>query len=130
MRKLFIFLICILFFVLVFSQNKIGKISGVITDESQKPLQSVSVSLLGAKDSVLVKIAVTDKEGKYEFENINDGKFLLSVSSVGFKKAISSSIEISAGHSSVKAEPIKLVADAKGMDAVTVVAKKPFIETR
>src|SRR6187200_2615014 len=130
MRKLFTFLTCILLSAVVFSQNKIGKVSGVITDDSQKPLQSVSVSLLRAKDSVLVKIAVTDKEGKYEFENISDGKFLLSVSSVGFKKTIGSSIEISSDHSSVKAETIKLVAEAKGMDAVTVVAKKPFIETR
>jgi hypothetical protein len=80
--------------------------------------------LLRAKDSVLVKIAVTDKEGKYEFENISDGKFLLSVSSVGFKKTIGSPIEISSDHSSVKAETIKLAAEAKGMDAVTVVAKK------
>ena len=71
MRKSFTLLACILFSALVFSQNKIGKISGTITDESKKPLQSVSVSLLRAKDSSLVKIAVTSKEGKYEFENIN-----------------------------------------------------------
>jgi 5-hydroxyisourate hydrolase-like protein (transthyretin family) len=96
MRKSFTLLICILFSALVFSQNKIGKISGVITDESQKPLQSVSVSLLRAKDSSLVKIAVTNKEGKYEFENINEGKFLLSVSSVGFQKKFGQSLEITA----------------------------------
>ena len=96
MRKSFTLLICILLSALVFSQNKIGKISGIITDESQKPLQSVSVSLLRAKDSSLVKIAVTNKEGKYEFENINEGKFLLSVSSVGFQKKFGQSLEITA----------------------------------
>ncbi|TMI61547.1 MAG: TonB-dependent receptor [Bacteroidetes bacterium] len=130
MRKPTVLLAGLLFCTLVFAQNKIGKISGLVTDDSQKPLQSVSVSLLRAKDSVLVKIAVTDKEGKYEFENISDGKFLLSVSSIGFTKTIGSSIEISSSHSSIKAETIKLVAEAKGMDAVTVVAKKPFIETK
>ena len=66
MRKLFTLLTCILLSALVFSQNKIGKVSGIITDESQKPLQSATVSLLRARDSSLVKIAVTDKEGKYE----------------------------------------------------------------
>jgi 5-hydroxyisourate hydrolase-like protein (transthyretin family) len=84
MRKSFTLLIGILFSTAVISQNKIGKISGVITDESQKPLQSVSVSLLRAKDSSLVKTAVTNKEGKYEFENINEGKFRLFVSPVGW----------------------------------------------
>jgi hypothetical protein len=130
MRKLFTLLVCILFSAIVFSQNKIGKISGVITDESQKPLQSVSVSLLRAKDSSLVKIAVTNKEGKYEFENINEGKFLLAVSSVGFQKKFGQSLEITAANSSFNAATISLSADARSMQEVTVTAKKPFIETK
>src|SRR6186713_3297713 len=104
MRKLFTFLTCILLSAVVFSQNKIGKVSGVITDESQKPLQSVSVSLLRAKDSSLVKLAVTNKEGKYEFENINEGKFLLLVSSVGFQKKFGQSLEITTENSTFNAE--------------------------
>src|SRR6186997_1725536 len=130
MRKSFTLLLCMLFSVIVFSQNKIGKISGVVTDESQKPLQSVSVSLLRAKDSSLVKIAVTNKEGKYEFENINEGKFLLLVSSVGFQKNFGQSLEITSENSTFIAEAIKLSADAKSMQEVTVTAKKPFIETK
>ena len=130
MRKSFTLLIGILFSAIVFSQNKIGKISGVITDESQKPLQSVSVSLLHAKDSSLVKLAVTNKEGKYEFENINEGKFLLAVSSVGFQKKFGQSLEITAVNSSFNAATISLSAAAKSMQEVTVTAKKPFIETK
>lgn len=130
MRKLFTLLTGILLSTLVFSQNKIGKISGVITDESQKPLQSASVSLLRAKDSSLVKIAVTDKEGKYEFEKIIEGKFLLSVSSVGFQKRFGQSVEITADNSTFNAETIKLSAESKSMEGVTVTAKKPFIETK
>ena len=130
MRKSFTLLICILFSTIIFSQNKIGKISGVITDESQKPLQSASVSLLRAKDSSLVKIAVTNKDGKYEFENIIEGKFLVSVSSVGFQKRFGQSFEISTANSTFKAETIKLSAEAKSMQEVTVTAKKPFIETK
>lgn len=130
MRKLFTLLTGILLSTLVFSQNKIGKISGVITDESQKPLQSASVSLLRAKDSSLVKIAVTDKEGKYEFEKIIEGKFLLSVSSVGFQKRFGQSVEITADNSTFNAETIKLSAESKSMEGVTVTAKKSFIETK
>src|SRR6187402_3976687 len=99
MRKLFTLLTSLLLSAIVFSQTKIGRISGVITDESQKPVQSASVSLLRAKDSSLVKIAVTNKEGKYEFENINEGKFLLAVSSVGFQKKFGQSFEIAPGNS-------------------------------
>jgi len=130
MRKLFTLLTCILLSALVFSQNKIGKVSGIITDESQKPLQSATVSLLRAKDSSLVKIAVTDKEGKYELENISEGKFLLSVSSIGFQKKLGQSLEISVTNPLFKAETIRLSAESKSIEGVTVTAKKPFIETK
>jgi hypothetical protein len=130
MRKSFTLLTCILLSAVVFSQNKTGKVSGVITDESQKPLQSVTVSLLRAKDSTLVKIAITDKEGKYEFEKISEGNFLLSVSSVGFQKKFGQSLEITTDNSTFQAETIKLSAEAKSMQEVTVTAKKPFIETK
>jgi len=115
---------------LVFAQIKIGKISGAVTDDAQKPLQSVSVSLLKAKDSSLAKSAITDKEGKYEFDKISEGKFLVLVSSVGFKKTYSGPLEISATNTTVQTETIRLTAEPKGMDAVTVTAKKPFIETK
>lgn len=130
MRNLFTLLTGLLFSVITFSQTKNGRISGVITDELQKPLQSASVSLLRAKDSSLVKIAVTNKEGKYELENIADGKYLLSVSSVGFQKRFGQPFDITADNGVVKAEAIKLAAEAKSIEGVTVTAKKPFIETK
>src|SRR5689334_3473078 len=101
MRSLFTLLAGLLLSILSYSQTNPGKISGIVTDESQKPLQAVSVSLLRAKDSSLVKIAVTDKEGKYEFEKIKEGKYLLSVSSVGFQKKFGQSFEITPDNSTV-----------------------------
>lgn len=130
MRNLFILLTGILLSATTFSQTRSGKISGVITDESQKPLQSASVSLLRAKDSSLVKVAVTDKEGKYEFESISDGKYLLSVTSVGFQKRFGQAFDITESNSIVKADVIKLPSEARAIEGVTVVAKKPFIETK
>jgi len=130
MRNIFTLAAGLLFCTIEFSQTKIGKISGNITDESQKPLQSATVSLLRAKDSSLVKIAITNKEGKYEFENINEGNFLLSFSSVGFQKKFGQSLEISPANPTFKAETIQLSAEAKSITGVTVTAKKPFIETK
>src|SRR6185503_5817299 len=130
MRNLFTLLAGLLLSALSYSQINTGIISGVITDESQKPLQAVSVSLLRAKDSSLVKVAVTDKEGKYEFDKIKDGKYLVSVSSVGFQKRFGQSFEISAENVTVKAEVIRLSPESRSLENVTVAAKKPFIETK
>ncbi len=70
----------------VSAQNKIGKISGSVNDETNKPLSSVSVSLLKLKDSSLVKISVTNKDGKYKFESIAVGNYFVSATLVGYQK--------------------------------------------
>ena len=50
-----------------------GKISGSIKDGgNQKIIDAASVSLLKAKDSSLVKVAVTDKAGNFSFENLKE----------------------------------------------------------
>jgi len=130
MKLLFTLVAGLLCSILSYSQTSIGKILGNITDEVQKPLPSASVSLLRAKDSSLVKVAITDKEGKYEFDKVKEGKYLLSVSSVGFQKKFGQSFEITTDNSIVKTETIKLIADTRSLEGVTVAAKKPFIETR
>ncbi|HET9746683.1 MAG TPA: carboxypeptidase regulatory-like domain-containing protein, partial [Chitinophagaceae bacterium] len=129
MRNLFTVLTGLLFSVITYSQNNTGKLSGSITDESHKPLQAASVSLLRVKDSSLVKVAMTDKEGKYEFDKLAEGKYLLSVTSAGFQRRFEQ-FEITPDTIAVKAEVIWLSPDSKSLEGVTVAAKKPFIETK
>ena len=50
-----------------------GRLTGTVTDETQKGVEAATVSLLLAKDSSLVKISITDKIGAYSFENISRG---------------------------------------------------------
>lgn len=116
--------------ILVMAQGKTGKISGLIQTSAGKPLASVSVSLLKAKDSSLIKVAVTSKEGIYEFENIGEGIYLVSFSSVGYEKKFSSTVSLTTDANSVKLDPIQMTEAAKGLAGVTVTGKRPFIETR
>lgn len=112
-----------------FAQSSTGKITGSITDNSGREVQSASVSLLKAKDSALVKLAVTGKDGIYEFENIKEGNYFLTITSVGFEKTFSKPFSVSAA-TVVKMEPLLMNEAAKGMEGVTVTAKRPFIETK
>ena len=76
MRKIYFF--CALLITLstgLIAQNTAGKVSGVVLDNSNKPLSQISVSILKTGDSSLVKVAITNKEGKYEFENIDQGNY-------------------------------------------------------
>lgn len=64
-----------------------GKIFGSIKDGGQQAvIDASSVSLLLEKDSSLVKTSITDKEGKFLFENLADGNYLVAATSVGYQK--------------------------------------------
>jgi iron complex outermembrane recepter protein len=64
-----------------------GKISGTVTD-GKKALAAVTVTLLQAKDSSLVKADATNAEGKFEIPVIKSGDYVLSYTAVGFEKKI------------------------------------------
>ncbi len=131
MRKIFI-LFSFLFGLVAnsFAQNKPGKITGVIADASGKPLGSISVSLLKSGDSSLVKAAVSNKEGKYEFDNIAEGSYFISTTSIGFERSASAVFTVSASNTAIQLPSLQMNSAAKGLSEVTVTAKKPFIETK
>ena len=80
----------------VFAQSP-SAVSGTVKDNTAKPLQSVTVSLLNAADSTLVKTDVTDKKGDFEINTSKEGNFLLSYSSVGFEQQYSAVFEKKTG---------------------------------
>lgn len=130
MKKLFSLLAGITIGMSSFAQTG-GKISGSIKDGgNQKVIDAASVSLLKAKDSALVKVAVTDKDGNFSFENIKDGDYLVLATSIGHTKTYSASISISAGNTSANIGVLQLVPSDKAMKEVVVSSKKPLIERK
>ncbi len=112
------------------AQEQKGRISGRVEDGSQKVIESATVSLLRSADSSLVKINAADKTGKFVFDNIPTGKYLISVSAVGHQKAYTTAFEIGNANATVDLKPIALAPATKDLTAVTVVAKKPLIEQK
>src|SRR5688572_7959067 len=117
-------LICILvsfFSLCAFSQEPApytGKVSAANT-----PLSGATVALLKNSDSSLVKLSLTNNEGRFEFTGIQAGNYLYLVTSVGYD-----SLYIKA----VENEPaqIALVQSAQALNSVTVVSKRPLVEAR
>ncbi len=108
-----------------------GKITGSIKDGgNQKIIDAASVSLLQAKDSALVKVAVADKEGNFSFENVKEGNYLVLATSVGHSKTYSSKISISGTSAQVNAGVMQLVPAEKELKEVSVSAKKPLVERK
>lgn len=105
-----------------------GKVSGRITDANDKLVEFATITLLKAKDSTLVKGLLSDINGQFSFENINEGSYLVGVSQMGYKKFLSPKFTISPENQEVTLKNIKLSEEAKQLNEVAVKASKPFIE--
>jgi iron complex outermembrane recepter protein len=112
------------------AQVKTGKISGTVIDGNTKTIESATITLLRAKDSSVAKISIADKTGRYEFDGVPEGKYLVSISAIGHTKGFSEIFEISSANPSIVLKTIELVPQAKAIGGVTVTAKKPLIEQK
>ena len=112
-----------------YAQNA-SKISGVIKDGNEKTLESATISLIKATDSSIVKVAIADKAGRYQFENITTGKYLVNVSATGHDAGFSSLVEVKEGNASIEVPVIVLQPATKSLGAVVVTSKKPLIEQK
>lgn len=108
--------------------SKAQSISGTLNDETNKPVAGASVSLHKAKDSSVIKIAVSGNDGKYSFNNAANGKYFVTFASVGFAKSSSTFFEVNSSAVTVPSIILKKV--SKQLGEVTVSSKKPMIEVK
>jgi len=118
-----------LLFVSSASAQNAGKISGSVL-QNTKPAEGATVSLLRAKDSATVKLSAADKAGRFFFEQIAQGKYLVSVTAVGQQKSFSEAFQITAQQQNIQLPEINLLPLNKDLASVTVTAKRPLVEQR
>lgn len=106
-----------------------GSISGKINHLS-KPIASATVSLLKAKDSSLVKVAVSNNEGLYQFEGIAADKFLIKVSAISFQTFFSTAFDLSEGAAYLVPIATLLFSDSKLKDVTVSSSRRPMIEVK
>ena len=104
------------------------KVTGVILDQQGKGLEKSTVSLLKAKDSAVVKLAVTGGDGRFSF-SAEPGDYLVNVTHVGYTPVYSKKIEVS-GSGSVEVGNIEMAKVSANLQGVTVTAQRPIVEVR
>lgn len=98
-------------------------IEGTITDSTlQKPLIAATISLARAKDSSLISFTRTNEEGFFQLKNVVAGKYLLSVSYVGYLPLwlgfkVGTSSKLSLGYIYMQ--------DTSKMANIDIIAKRP-----
>jgi hypothetical protein len=110
------------------SPKSTAKVSGVILDDKTRPMPYATVALLKAKDSTVAKGAITNDAGTYTFTHLNQGRYIVRVTTVGFLKAYSKPFTVA--QADVNVPDIQLSAGAKTLSAVNVNSAKPLIERK
>lgn len=129
MKKIFTLLaLALLLTNAIVAQDSIkGNISGVTKDSQGTAMEFVTLMLLSAQDSSLVKGMISDAKGNFKFENINAGSYIVNANSVGFVQTYSSIISISADQLEVKLADLVMEEDVKLLNEVTVETTRPLI---
>ncbi|MEP7266055.1 MAG: TonB-dependent receptor [Saprospiraceae bacterium] len=107
----------------IFAQNII---TGKVSDSKSVSYEFATVLLLNSKDSTLAKGAITDPDGKFEFENTKPGKYLFKISYVGKQDFLVPVFEYKGGQLEMGNQVFP--ENATELQTVTVTAVKPMIE--
>lgn len=127
MRKLTFVLFLLTTFILSSAQEQRRKISVTISNEQKAPLESATIELLQAKDSALVKTALSDRSGLAEIEQVLPGSYLLRVSMVSHENFYSAPFIL--GDTDLVLQPLVLRPSVQNqLEGVTVTGRKPFIQ--
>jgi hypothetical protein len=129
MKLLTTFTFFILLSTFSFGQNKPANITGKIIDNTGKPLPLATVSLLRARDSALMKTAITNNNGVYKIANVRPDTYFISATSVGHKNNSGGTFSISEGQDFTSSS-VELSQSNTSLAEVSVQAKKPMIEVR
>jgi hypothetical protein len=106
-----------------------SKITGQINDNSGKAVTAATIILQSAKDSSLVKTAVTDSKGSYEILQVKPGRYFVTTSVVGMQKTSTASFEVAENTTAV-APSLALQPVTKSLQGVVVISQKPIVEVK
>lgn len=125
-------LLLILFqMVLSFGQNSLGSVRGTVGDSSQKNLPGTNIILLRSADSVFVKAAIADENGRFEIDNIAFGSYLAKAGLIGYQSFKSVVFTLSVENPVQNFNEILLAAKPDELQEVVVkTAPKPFVERK
>lgn len=105
-----------------------GTVSGLVATSAGKPLEFTTMMLLKATDSTMAKGSISDAAGKFAFENVGAGRYMVVAQQIGYRKTYSAPFVVDEAHPAIELPALAMPDESKNLSEVNVVAKKPFIE--
>lgn len=128
--KSFIITICTVFLTVYALAQSTGKtISGQVKDIQNEPVAGATLQLRNASDSVLIQTKIARDNGRFEFVNLPDGVYLLTITATGTQQYTSAPLTLAGDRARLVLPAIILLPQKKAdLKEVVVTAKKPLIE--
>lgn len=108
--------------------NVKGTINGTVTDEKGLPIPGAAVLLKKRSDSSLYKSNISNGDGAFSLELIEQGQYELEIRMIGYETLVKKDILVTATSIAVKVNDIILKPSAITLNGVTVKGKAPFID--
>jgi iron complex outermembrane receptor protein len=100
-------------------------ISGYTKDDLGLAVEYSNVVLLHSPDSVETAMVISDSLGRFKFEHLKAGEYILVAMQLGYEKMISKPIILS--DSSTVEYDFSLISEEKNHTEITVTGKRPVI---
>src|SRR5918993_5681058 len=105
-----------------------AQITGITKDPQGNVVKGATVTLLAAKDSGIVKLAISKEDGTFSFQAVKEGKYLVKASFVEYQPTFSSVFE--AKEAALVIPDLKMEKIPSSLKGVVVTAQKPLLEVK
>ncbi|MEM1327590.1 MAG: TonB-dependent receptor [Bacteroidota bacterium] len=129
MKHLIVFCLCLMAGITTLLAKSNASISGIIKDNNGENLAYANVVLHLAADSAIVKLELSDEEGRFTFNQLAADDYFVAVSFVGLPSQNSDVFEVAESADFVLPE-IQLGNGSTELNEVTVVARRPLLEMK
>ncbi len=108
-----------------------GKITGSIIDSTDRSVvEFATVALRRAGSTKDINGTLTDEKGNFKLENVSQGKYIVTITFIGYNTKTVSNIELTAKKPDASIGTILLGAVGVTMDGVTIESQASLIENR
>lgn len=104
------------------------QVQGIVKDAEGKPLKGATVSLLKDTGNAILKYTVSKEDGAYIFQDVQDGRYRISTSFVGYTPSVSPVFTVEGAPATVA--ETKLEKSTGNLANITVTSSRPIVEVK
>ncbi|MES2772974.1 MAG: outer membrane beta-barrel family protein [Bacteroidota bacterium] len=130
MKKILVVLVALITVASAHAKQQATRIYGIINNADDKPVDGATVTLLQLPAKKVMKINITNAKGEFEFENVKEGSYQVTVSAVGYDAAASETLTVAATQEALSVTIKPLAPAQKNLGNVVVEGKKNMVENK